>query len=634
MVEKVKATSKCSICERPIHKESKYCIFHASVEEKTENEFIEALKEYVNNIKKEYKDYNFERFIFIGDIDFRKDLNITVFKNANFKKVTFEGATFFRNTNFQGVTLFENATFQRDAIFRDSTFLGDVDFVAAAFAETIIFFGVTFKGYANFIGVYFLGYADFREAIFERDSKFWGATFKGAAYFEEATFKEYADFRKLTFQGLNNFISTTFEGDADFGNTIFHRDALFKNSTFSGISIFGYFGEISTEDISGFNSITFEGNADFNKATFKGEVSFRRAIFKKAAVFYGTTFENIIDFTSVSFKGESDFDDGIFKDEVNFWNTTFEGFANFCNIIFERIAKFTATTFEVGVNIGNVTFKGEAYFNHATFKRFADFRYTIFEKDVNFIWATMPAGKNLTLKVKNRAILSFERTFLENVYLELDIEKEVFIDFTNAILRNTKIKKEELDSYILQEKRKEYSQAKEIYLLLKNNFHSIGRYEDESWAFKKEKDMERKSYFNFKTIHKWLWSCFLNGIYGYGERPWNVILSAGILIFAFALLFSLIGIGTPEIIELKGTAVHQNSGNIVDLVSKGLLKNNVIRNFPDSLYFSLITFTTLGYGDFRPLEGWGRILAGSEAFIGAFMMALFVYTFARRTGGR
>ena len=146
--------------------------------------------------------------------------------------------------------------------------------------------------------------------------------------------------------------------------------------------------------------------------------------------------------------------------------------------------------------------------------------------------------------------------------------------------------------------------------------------------------MERRSYSHFKTLHKWLWSCFLNAIYGYGEKPWNVIFSAGILIFIFALLFNLIGIGNPEIIEIKGTAIHQNSGDIVNLVSKGLLKNNVIRNFPDSLYFSLITFTTLGYGDFRPLEGWGRILAGSEAFIGAFMMALFVYTFARRTGGR
>jgi len=209
----------------------------------------------------------------------------------------------------------------------------------------------------------------------------------------------------------------------------------------------------------------------------------------------------------------------------------------------------------------------------------------------------------------------------------------------------------------LHEAKEEYLKANKIFLLLKNNFHSLGQYEDESWAFKKEKDMERlsKSFPYYKEVlkeeglkekfpilkwirkgkfRKWITSVFSNMIYGYGERPWNVIKAALVVILLFAIGFSIIGIGNPEIIELKGTAINQNTGNIVDLASKGLLKNNVIKNFPDSLYFSLITFTTLGYGDFRPLEGVGRILAGSEAFIGAFMMALFVYTFARRTGGR
>ena len=41
-----------------------------------------------------------------------------------------------------------------------------------------------------------------------------------------------------------------------------------------------------------------------------------------------------------------------------------------------------------------------------------------------------------------------------------------------------------------------------------------------------------------------------------------------------------------------------------------------MQNIPGSLYFSLIAFTPLGYGDFRHLEGWGIILTGLEAFIG------------------
>ena len=114
----------------------------------------------------------------------------------------------------------------------------------------------------------------------------------------------------------------------------------------------------------------------------------------------------------------------------------------------------------------------------------------------------------------------------------------------------------------------------------------------------------------FKSLHKWLWSCFLNGIFGYGEQPFKVIMSAILVILFFASLFMIFGI--------SNVGIEFNTSN----------------NFLDCMYFSTITFTTLGYGDFRPLEGLGRIWAGSEAFIGAFMMALFVYTFARRAGGR
>ena len=35
----------CPICGRPTHKESKYCVFHAGAEEKTEEDFKQALKE-------------------------------------------------------------------------------------------------------------------------------------------------------------------------------------------------------------------------------------------------------------------------------------------------------------------------------------------------------------------------------------------------------------------------------------------------------------------------------------------------------------------------------------------------------------------------------------------------------------
>ena len=348
------SSNKCPICGRSTHKESKYCIFHASAKEKTEIEFIEALKEYINEIKEENREYDFEDFIFIGDIDFKEDLSIDRFERA----------------------IFTNATFQGDA--------------------------------------------DFTGAIFEGNAAFYEATFEGDANFTEAT---------------------------------------------------------------------FEGDANFYKAAFKGYT----------------------DFTGANF--------------------------------------------------------------------------------------------------------------------------EVLIDFKDSLLKNTKIQKSQIENHIMQDKEKNFREAKEVYLLLKNNFHSIGRYDDESWAFMKERDMERENYRKLKNFRQWILSCFLNIIYGYGERPWNVVISALVIITLFVLAFTYFGIGNPELIELHGR-ISLDANNDLEIISEGTLQNTTIKQFINSLYFSLITFTTLGYGDFQPLEGWGRILAGSEAFIGAFMMALFVYTFARRTGGR
>ena len=477
--EKVKK-NVCQIkyCGRPTHKESKYCIFHAKAEEKTEKEFIEALKEYVDKIKEKDKDYDFNRFIFVGNIDFRKDLGITIFKNADFR-------------------------------------------------------GATFKG----------------------DVKFVFTTFRGSADFDSATFGSNVNFGDSTFDGYVNFWVAIFEGNTDFSYVNFESDVTF-----------------------GF--ITCKSNANFRGATFKGDA----------------------DFSYVNFEGDAYFSIATFKMNSNFYEATFKDYAEFNN-------------------------------------------------------TTLPSGNILSLKVKNRGIISFMYTSLENIFLNLNLAESVLINFEYVMLRNTKMKKDDIDGHILQEKNKDFSRAREIYLLLKNNFHSIGRYDDEGWAFKKEKYMERLSYSFYpyrkalekkvkkerfpiikwictKDFNKWIQSLFSNLIYGYGEEPRNVVITGLVIIFLFALIFSYTGIGSPEFIELKGSIIQEVPGNDIEIIFKGSLQNRIIKHFFKSLYFSLITFTTLGYGDLRPLEGCGRIFAGGEAFIGAIMMALFVYTFARRTGGR
>ena len=58
-----------------------------------------------------------------------------------------------------------------------------------------------------------------------------------------------------------------------------------------------------------------------------------------------------------------------------------------------------------------------------------------------------------------------------------------------------------------------------------------------------------------------------------------------------------------------------------------------LSGFGPSLYFSLVTFSTLGYGDWQPKAGSSvSYLAAAEATTGAFLMALFVVAVAKRWG--
>jgi len=191
--------------------------------------------------------------------------------------------------------------------------------------------------------------------------------------------------------------------------------------------------------------------------------------------------------------------------------------------------------------------------------------------------------------------------------------------------------------HTIDEKTGDYHYARHIYRMLKNNARSLGDNEDISWAYLKEKQNERRAYFHgLRCYHpalqqqagwqKWLKvvalgakyavkyvsSFIFNLLYGYGERPWRIAGWGIIVIFFAAFLFTTFDL----------TAVEPNAVTV-----------STWDRYCSNLYFSVVTFTTLGYGDYTK-PGWGRLVAGLESSLGILCVAFFSIAMAKRTSDR
>jgi hypothetical protein len=104
---------------------------------------------------------------------------------------------------------------------------------------------------------------------------------------------------------------------------------------------------------------------------------------------------------------------------------------------------------------------------------------------------------------------------------------------------------------------------------------------------------------------KFLVSCLEWAVWGYGERPGRVFGTAVAIILVYASVY----------VHFADALATYEGGN----------------RFVKALYFSIVTFTTLGYGDVLPKTDLLRMVCGSEAVLGGFTMGLVVAGFANRS---
>ncbi|NOU18457.1 MAG: hypothetical protein HOO91_12950 [Bacteroidales bacterium] len=397
------------------------------------------------------------------------------------------------------------------------------------------------------------------------------------------------DFQDVDFgSGDVNFTNTEFgEGDVSFVNTRFNDgDVSFK------VARFGH------------------GKVDFHYAKFgKGNISFERAEF-------GT---GRIDFRTVEFgKGKTSFNRCVFGDgEVNFEGAE----AHYGKVSFRKsIFGNGVVSFELYHGKGS-----ELVFEKVAFPADISFAGLVAE---SLILDACQFNSTLNLHVEECETLNMTGSVIRDIadyYTHGPLPKVKTLNLAGVRLLGQFYCDWEtnyIDRLIYDQEETTVAEKAEQFRILKENFGNLGKYTDEDKAYVEFKRCDQKAILQselkgnfFKRITAYIKYYFELVIFDwvglYATAPSRVIFSMIVIYAIFSLLYTGVALSGLGAI-IPGTA----DGEKLGLVVKGF-------------YFSVITFFTIGYGDFAP-SGIARLVSGFEGFCGVFMMSYFTVAFVRK----
>ncbi len=173
------------------------------------------------------------------------------------------------------------------------------------------------------------------------------------------------------------------------------------------------------------------------------------------------------------------------------------------------------------------------------------------------------------------------------------------VELSNPIIERCEIERFEYDSANWNN----YKQEEDNCRRYRSAFQNMGKRDEARKFYYQERCFNRKNLFKLQSIKSkllYLVSLIEYLLWGYGEKPLRIILNALSLILIYAILYY--GAGPSE------------------------TKQSII----NSIYFSVVTFTTLGYGDIKPGSDIVKLICSSEAIIGAFLLGLIIAGFSNR----
>jgi hypothetical protein len=370
---------------------------------------------------------------------------------------------------------------------------------------------------------------------------------------------------------------------------------------------------IASADCSG---LTVHAALEIRSTTFAQPASFAYTTFAERVELAGSTLEHDGMFASAHFQAGARFTGTTFCGNTSFQSTQFDCHADFEWTRFHQAVPFDFARFHERANFHEVRFAEAVTFCMTQFGKTASFRGAECGGLLNFAEAHFHEAANLNLgslhlRPGGQVALTIDQIGLRQ---RPNLRRWVFRrkGWVRRLLLRPAIRVHEAlqrrwpaRQLIDGEDSRDPARllgAAEQYNMLRDNFRSLpGREREEDRCHYKYKDLLRRGgrglglwRFLDWAVYKW---CL-----GYGIHTRRILLTGLGAIFLFALLYW-------------------------PLASQATIRN-FDRNF-NALYFSVVTFTTVGYGDYAPM-GWIRLPAGVEGLLGMVLTSVFTVSFARK----
>ncbi|MDE0012308.1 MAG: potassium channel family protein [Candidatus Poribacteria bacterium] len=322
--------------------------------------------------------------------------------------------------------------------------------------------------------------------------------------------------------------------------------------------------------------------------TFKNIVNFRAVVFQQEVDFRRTLFEGILDldeavlygpcaFREAIFQRRADFHSAMFRKSASFWRARFNGVTDFHGVQFRENAVFHEANFHNEVNFRRVLFQGTLDCTATLFPETTTFNNATFLGPTNF------TGARFISVATFRDVHYIPDTLFQAVKTKLSREQhrptEFYLDSQQVDgVANPFFKRYVADQQFIRA----FNQANPLLAGLWRWSSDYGRSLG-LWAF---------------------WSFFLAILFAFAYMPFPEWL--------------------PTWIQDWAPRFHQTTG----------IYSGQTLTFSDCFYFSVVTFTTLGFGDVVADNVSARFLVALEVIFGYIMLGGLISIFSNKLASR